>query len=293
MSRKVDLLRATGRVRDREQRRRVLAALYDAFLDPPRFRPGHYHSPMQSSDDIDRALSWTPEAPGVDLNDQHQLSLFGELMPLWDSPPPRRYEPTNNWYYPPDAAVYRALLRRLNPRRVVEVGSGFSTAVLLDTAERYLPGVQVTCIEPNPGRLLGVLRDGDDVEVIRGLVQDAPLDVFTSLTESDILFVDSSHVAKAGSDVLWLVLHVLPRLKPGVVVHFHDVFWPFQYPADWMRMGRNLNEVYIVHAFLCHNAEWRIELFNSWIWQAHPEVVPPELVAVPGREPSSLWMSRR
>jgi hypothetical protein len=115
-----------------------------------------------------------------------------------------------------------------------------------------------------------LLRPEDNVDVIAAPVQDVPVETFTSLEPGDVLFIDSTHVAKAGSDVVWLFLRVLPRLAKGVVVHVHDVFWPVEYPAQWLREGRSWNEDYLLNAFLCHNDAWRIELFSSWLWRRTP-----------------------
>lgn len=214
--------------------------------------------------------------------------MFKELVPLFDDVPERRYR-TNSMYGAADASVYQAAVRHFKPRRVVEVGSGFSTAKLLDTADRYLPDIDITCIEPYPDRLRALLLPHDRVEVIESPVQDVSTQLFKSLQDTDILFIDSTHVAKAGSDVVWLFTRVLPLLAKGVVVHIHDVFWPFEYPTEWLRAGRNWNEDYFVHAFLCHNSTWQIEVFNSWIWRQHPELVPTSLLT---ESPGSLWLRR-
>ncbi len=112
---------------------------------------------------------------------------------------------------------------------------------------------------------------------------------FDRLRSRDILFIDSSHVVKAGSDALWLFLHILPRLAPGVVVHVHDVFWPFEYPAGWLREHRDWTEAYLLHAFLVGNAGWEILLFTSWLWQCKPDLVPRHLA---DEHPGSFWMRK-
>jgi predicted O-methyltransferase YrrM len=268
---------------------RTTQTFADAMVRPPRFRSGHFHSPVNSFADVKRALSWDDDLPGVDLRADEQVALFQELMPLFDNVPQRRYRPANGWYDAADALVYQAFVRRLKPHRVIEVGAGFSTAMLLDAAEHFVPRLEATCVEPHPDRLLKLLRPEDKVDVIAAPVQDVPVKTFTALEPGDILFIDSTHVAKAGSDVVWLFLRVLPRLAKGVVVHVHDVFWPFEYPAQWLREGRSWNEDYLLHAFLCHNNAWRIELFSSWLWRQHPELVPPELRAL---WPGSIWLRR-
>jgi predicted O-methyltransferase YrrM len=191
-----------------------------------------------------------------------------------------------------DAALYSALLRHLRPPRVLEIGSGYSTAVALDTADQHLEGLDLACVDPNPERLLGALLpgDADRIGLERCLVQDLPLERYDELRAGDFLFIDSSHVVKPGSDVVWLVLQVLPRLAPGVLVHVHDIFWPFEYPDRWLQEGRDWTEGYLLNAFLSGNRDWEVVLFSSWLWAQHPEVLPQ---ALRGLAPSSIWLRRR
>src|SRR6185295_14291779 len=118
-------------------------------------------------------------------------------------------------------------------------------------------------IEPYPDLVKRLLRpdDFDRVQFIRSLVQDVPLKIFDVLEANDILFIDSSHVCKVGSDVYHELFRILPRLRPGVIIHFHDIFWPFEYPEDWLREGRAWNELYLMRAFLQHNEAYEILLF--------------------------------
>lgn len=257
--------------------------------------PGHFYSPLTSVADARRALGRDGSAPGgVNLREREQLTLAAHLRPVLQAPlPGPRYVPDNDMYEASDAAVYRAMLQHVRPRRIIEAGSGYSTAVALDEAatDPELAGLELTCVEPYPDRLLGLLHPGDHerLSVLRQPVQDVPLAVYRTLRAGDILFVDSTHVVKPGSDVVWLVLDVFPRLAPGVVVHIHDMFWPFTYPDTWLRERRDWNEAYIVHAFLAGNAGWEILLFSSWLWQCHPDTVPRHLSD--GR-PGSLWLRK-
>lgn len=92
-----------------------------------------------------------------------------------------------------------------------------------------------------------------------------PIEVFTALDSGDLLFIDSSHVIKCGSDVQFLMFQVLPNLSKGVFLHFHDVFYPFDYP-DWVLLeGRYWNELYFLRAFLSYNSEWKIYFFNTYV----------------------------
>jgi predicted O-methyltransferase YrrM len=269
--------------------RQSVNALSDAVVRPPFVRSGHFYSPVNGAADVERALNWSEDLPGVQLRAQEQVELFGELAPLLEGVPDRRYRSPNGMYDAADALVYQAFVRRLQPRRVIEVGAGFSTAKLLDTAEKFVPELEVTCVEPYPDRLNSLLLPEDKIDLIQKPVQDVPVEAFTRLESGDILFIDSTHVAKAGSDVLWLFLRVLPRLAKGVVVHVHDVFWPFEYPEKWLREGRSWNEDYLLHAFLCHNDAWRIELFSSWLWKNHAELVPEALRT---DNPGAIWLRR-
>ncbi len=271
---------------------RTARAVRAVVAQPPYVPPGHFYSPLTSASDVSRALRWA-QTPAVDMAEANQLALAAKIRPVMEQPPPGpRYVAPNTMYGPSDAAVYRGMLHHLRPARIIEVGSGYSTAIALDEAAAAgFSGLEITCIEPFPDRLLGLLTAADRsrVTIYRQPVQDTAPDVYTRLGDGDVLFVDSTHVVKAGSDVVWLMLHVLPRLAPGVVVHLHDVFWPFEYPAAWLREHRDWTENYLLHAFLIGNTSWEIMLFSSWLWRCHPEMVPEQLVA---QEPGSIWLRR-
>ena len=268
-------------------------AVKAVIIRPPYVPPGHFYSPLTARQDVDRALSWT-DAPGVNLAERTQYELVTRLQPTLAKPlPGPRYVAGNSMYGPADAAVYRGMLAELRPARVIEVGSGYSTAVALDEVgiNPDLSALEITCVEPFPERLLGLIKDADRdrVSLIRQPVQDVDGTIYDKLAPQDILFIDSTHVVKPGSDVVWLLLHVLPRLSPGVVVHIHDVFWPFGYPAEWLRQGRDWTEAYLVHAFLAGNASWEIMLFSSWLWYYRPELIPAPLAQ---ERPGSLWLRK-
>lgn len=260
---------------------------------PPFVTPGHFYSPLTAEADVRRALTWTG-APGVDLAEASQLALAAELYPLLAEPPPGpRYVADNSMYGSADAAVYRAMLTYLRPARVIEVGSGYSTALALDEsiANHDLSRLDLTCIEPFPERLLGLMKepDRDRITLLRQPVQEAEIAIYSRLGPQDVLFIDSTHVVKAGSDVVWLFLHVLPQLAPGVVVHVHDVFWPFEYPVEWLRQRRDWTENYLIHAFLINNANWQILFFSSWLWRCHLDLIPQRLAL---EEPGSIWLRK-
>jgi predicted O-methyltransferase YrrM len=272
---------------------RTVRSVRAVMASPPFVAPGHFYSPLTTGTDRGRALTWS-DAPGVDLAEERQLALAEQLRPSLAEPfPGPRYVAANNMYGPADAAVYRAMLTHLRPARVLEVGSGYSTAVALDEADANpsLSAVRITCIEPYPDRLLRLLRASDRgrLTLLRQPVQDVDIRSYERLGPGDVLFIDSTHVVKAGSDVIWLFLHVLPRLATGVVVHVHDVFWPFEYPAKWLHQGRDWTEAYLLHAFLAGNASWEILFFSSWFWQCWPDLVPQRLAS---EAPGSIWLRK-
>jgi len=161
--------------------------------------------------------------------------------------------------------------------------------------------IEFTFVEPNPTRLRGLLSERDlqrcTLEV--GPVQGCRSDVFDMLEENDCVFIDSSHVAKTGSDVVYLVFDVLPRLAAGVLVHVHDILWPFEYPRAWIEAGRAYNEAYMIRAFLQYNAAFEVLYFNSFMAKAHAPLLRatmPDVLRLPSSPEtegnSSLWLRR-
>lgn len=266
--------------------------------------PGHFYSPVPDLDEVehaaDRLFAPRTSLPGIDLREQEQLACFRELAGLArESPIPvspnasSRYGTDNLNYGIGDASMLQAMLRRLRPRRYLEVGSGWSTALALDTSEQFLDGsMSVTAIEPYPELLASCLRAGDPVEVLAQQVQSVPLARFSELEANDVLFIDSSHVLKAASDVHFLFTSVLPLLAPGVYVHVHDMFWPFEYLRHWIEQGRAWNECYLVHTFLLFNTSYEIVLFNHYLAECHRDVIASELPAMLENTGGALWLKR-
>jgi len=242
--------------------------------------PGDFYSPIPDPAEVaryratlfDRRVS---NVPGVDIRADEQVALlqtFGSYyrdIPFKDEPTAGlRYYFANPFFSHGDAVILYSMLRHRAPRRVVEVGSGFSSAVMLDTNERFCrKQMRMTFIDPHPERLLALLSEEDtrQHDVIPDAVQSVSFEKFAELGANDVLFIDSSHVAKAGSDVVYLVTSVLPRLKKGVIVHFHDVFWPFEYPEEWILGGRAWNEDYLLKAFLQFNTSFKVLFFNTYV----------------------------
>jgi Methyltransferase domain len=277
--------------------------------------PGHFYSPLPSEADVERyATEMFGRGPehlaGLDLDVDGQLATLETLGPLtrdlhFDADPggSTRYYWDNDGFGPGDAVVLAAIMRDAKPSRIIEVGGGYSTALMLDVAERYLATApEITCIDPEPNRLHALLRPGDEERLTLhpSIVQAMPISLFEGLRARDILFIDSSHVLKLGSDVAFLLLEVLPRLATGVLVHVHDIACSFEYPREWYEEGRAWNEAPALRAFLAFNNTFRIRFFCDFLMRFEREAVAKHMPialrqpkAVPiGNTSVSLWIER-
>jgi hypothetical protein len=267
--------------------------------------PGHFYSPVPVMKEIeaqqDRIFRRSDHLEGLDLNEENQLALFKTLAPLMNDvslnaepQPDRRYFTNNDFYAQGDGYILQAFLRHLRPKRYLEVGSGWTTALALDTNDRWLDSqLRITCIEPKPDHLNSLLRPGDDVEIMVTQVQDVDVARFEELEPNDILFIDCSHVVKTGSDAHHLITRVLPLVPAGVYVHIHDIFWPFEYPRLWVEQGRAWSEGYLLHAFLLFNPAFEIVLFNDWLTNQHYDLMVGEVPALAPGAGGALWLRRR
>jgi predicted O-methyltransferase YrrM len=190
--------------------------------------------------------------------------------------------------------MLRAVIAAERPRRIVEIGSGFSTACMLDSLDHFgLKQTRITCIEPFSARLRSVLRPGDEarVEIIERPVQGMALETFARLEANDILFIDSTHVLKTGSDVHYELFHILPVLKTGVLVHFHDCRYPFEYPAEFIfERNYSWNEAYALRAFLMYNAKFRVFFYNSLFARRFRDLAAAACPAFLRNPGSSIWL---
>jgi hypothetical protein len=295
----------SGRRQPRRSRRSLERELHELHARLG-WLPGHFYSPIPSPDEVrrraDQIFATPIELPGIDLEVPQQLELLSALRPyIVDGPfqdPPRpglRYRLDNPNFGLAEAAILSAMLRYLRPRRIVEIGSGYSSAVILDTNDLALgSAVNCTFIDPFPDLLRSLLRAGDPetVDILPLPVQDVDIGLFASLEAGDVVFVDSSHVVKVGSDVNHIVFEVLPALAAGVHIHFHDVRYPFEYPYDWLEVGRAWNEAYLLRAFLQFNRAFRVVLYPSYLALHHTEAMAGEMPTFMRNPGSSLWIVR-
>lgn len=269
------------------------------------FPAGHFYSPIVLIDEVrlDENIIWQHEnentLAGIELNTKDQLDLVDSFstyypeMPFKDNPTEGwRFYFSNNYFGHSDAIILYSLIRHVKPERIIEIGSGFSSALMLDMSDHFSK-LSLTFIEPFPDRLNSLLRDEDFVKVniIKEKIQHVDLNVVDELKSNDILFVDSSHISKTGSDLNHILFEILPRLKSGVWIHFHDIFYPFEYPRSWVYKGRNWNEAYLLRAFLSANREYKIEFFTSFLLKHFPSRLEgmPAMFHNPG---ASLWIRK-
>lgn len=274
-------------------------ALVDVGVFPVR---DHYYEPQFDLRALRRDLSDPRPLPGIDWNEAGQLALLGrldradELAGIGSSPVGEGvFHFGNGTFETGDAEFWYQLVRELKPRRIFEIGSGFSTlmavrAIAKNRAEDPAYACRHVCVEPYEMAWL----EGTGVEVRREKVEDLDPGFFAELEAGDVLFIDSSHVIRPEGDVLFEYLELLPTLKPGVTVHVHDIFSPRNYPAAWLKDEvRFWNEQYLLEAFLAHNADWEIAAALNWLRHAHPDRlgrVCPYLTDA--GEPGSFYLRR-
>ena len=306
-----------------EQRVRELAHLsaeevFAVFADSAEYRqrkaqavplfvpPGHFYSPVTDPEALRREAGriFGGAAPaGVELRPAGQMAYAEQLAEHYPAlpfaPGPRaglRYHYDNPAFSYGDAIALAGTLLIHRPANVIEVGSGYSSAVTLDILRGRLGGTaRCLFIDPYPDRLESLLLPGDRaaIEIMPAPVQEVGLEVYDRLGAGDILFIDSTHVVKTGSDVVHHLTRVLPRLRPGVLVHFHDIFHPFEYPEQWaIAENRAWNEIYCLHAFLYGNAAFEIVFFNDFFARTQRGFLErrmPLFLANPG---GSLWLRK-
>jgi hypothetical protein len=270
--------------------------------------PGHFYSPIPSLDDVRREEATLFDTthrtmPGVELREQEQLALLAQFAERFYADMPFQADKVENlrfYFENPmfsygDAISLYSMIRHLKPSRIVEVGSGFSSAVALDTNDLFFDGqIQTTFIEPYNERLLSLINQQDKgkSKIIEARVQDVDLSVFSTLKENDILFVDSTHVSKIGSDVNRLFFEILPSLAPGVYIHFHDIFLPFEYPPQWRYEGRAWNEAYVLRAFLQYNQSFEVVLMNAFMGMFHGAFFHEKMPLFMKNTGGSVWIKK-
>jgi hypothetical protein len=264
--------------------------------------PARFNQPIPDTQSLPETLWSRPsELVGIRMNEAAQLNLlrsFSEFRDEYQHFPAAQTQEHNQFYLGNrlfdgvDALVAYCMIRHFQPRLIIEVGSGFSSLVLGQAAEKNKTS-ELICIEPFPREFL---RKGFPrlQSLIEKKVQDISLEFFSQLASGDILFIDSSHTVKIGGDVNYLFLEVLPRLNPGVIVHVHDIFLPFEYRRDWvLDEFRFWTEQYLLRAFLTFNSEFEVLLANYYLSRYHEAHLRATFPDLPRWIGGSFWMRRK
>jgi hypothetical protein len=275
------------------------------------FQRRDYYSPLNDLEflDANRDL-WQgrPLPAGIDWNLDRQLELLRrlavhlpELADVPFDPPdgsPHTYHWNNDFWRGNDAIVQYGLLRHLKPDRIVEIGCGWSSLLMARALARNerdgAKPASVHQIEPYPRReLLSELPADWTLE--ETILQRASPTSIEALDDGDILFYDGSHIARAASDVNWFLFELLPRVRAGVWVHLHDIFWPSDYPESWIfERGQTWNEQYVLQAFLMFNREFEIVLANFALFVERTTDAQPLISGIDEVGPGgSVWIRRR
>lgn len=210
---------------------------------------------------------------------------YGKDLEAIGSEPPPEPRWNQDWFPRLDAAAAYAVVRATRPSRIVEVGSGHSTRFLARAAADGGLGTKITAIDPRPRASI----TGLDIQWLQTRVETLDAAPFAALGANDILFIDSSHQLKPGSDVEFLLAEVIPRLSAGVRVHFHDIFLPDDYPGEWA--WRRYNEQGEVKK-LIDRGTFRVDFSSHAIKQKPLQGVLARLPLVPGAVESSLWLTK-
>jgi len=262
----------------------------------------HYYEPQFDFRERQKEFSLDRNLAGIDFNEATQLAYLEQFVYSkelegisLEKGSELQFYLNNGSFESGDAEYWYQIIRCIKPKKIIEVGSGNSTlmaimAIKKNKAEDLNYDCEHTCIEPYEMPWL----EKTDVSVLRKKVEDVDLDFFSQLEENDILFIDSSHVIRPQGDVLFEYLELLPKLNKGVIVHIHDIFFPKNYPKEWLEDKVVFwNEQYLLEAFLCHNNSWEIiGALNYLSYHHHDKFKAISPFLTPDRHPGSFYMKR-
>lgn len=266
--------------------------------------PGHYYSPIPNKREVlereQEIFTIVPEIEGLEVNLEAQQKFLEDCVSYYKEQPfqakeakEKRYYFENSFFSYGDGLSLYHMMRAKQPKRIIEVGSGFSSAVMMDVNDQFFDNqIDLTFIEPYPERLLSLVKEGEKINLIESGVQEVDLATFKQLEAGDFLFIDSSHVSKAGSDVNHLFFKVIPALAPGVFIHVHDISANFEYPKKWIMEGRSWNESYLLRSLLMFNPYFKIQLFNAYLGNFHKAWLAEEMPLFMKNPGGSIWIEK-
>lgn len=269
--------------------------------------PVHYYTPIPDTRLLHKKNSlWSKELPldGIKLNIEENITFLETVcLPFKQEYFSFPKEKTNNFsqYYLNNGSfgfvsgqVHYSIIRYFKPKKIIEVGSGHSTLVSLEALKKNNEegaSFEFFAIEPYPPKYL---KDLVGVNIIKKKAEEMDVQFFQTLNENDLLFIDSSHTVKVGGDVNFLILEVLPRLKKGVIVHIHDIQFPYEYFKSYI-LEQHLfwQEQYLVQAFLMYNSSFKIIWCASYMHHKYPGLLRKYFSPYPSsRIPTSLYIQK-
>lgn len=262
----------------------------------------HYYEPLFNIKRLTHSLSEDRQLNGIDFNLPEQFSLLkkfnfrDELIAISNQPKNElTYSFSNNTFCSGDAEYLYNIIRLLKPKKIIEIGCGYSTlmsqqAIIKNSIENNVYQCEHICIEPFENLWLEKLP----IRVIRKLVEEVEIDFFKQLNENDILSIDSTHIIKPQGDVLFEYQQILPVLNTGVIVQIHDIFTPKDYLTEWITEGTLFwNEQYLLESFLCLNTSYSIigslDYLKNNYYKELAEKCP---MLTKDREPGSFWLKK-
>ena len=274
--------------------------------------PNNYYSPIPDLSKLNNDI-WTnrKELCGVNLNEEKQQDLLSHFVTNFKSEydnfpvkqskeaKPYEYYLSNEYFGPVDSEILYSMIRYFKPRRIIEIGSGFSTycsakAILRNYSLDNNYNCELIAIEPYPKNILIKGFPGLK-KLIPKEVQNVPITEFTKLKENDILFIDSSHVIKIGNDVQYEYLEIIPRLRKGVIIHIHDIYFPFDYPKRKILIDNIFwNEQYLLQAFLSFNNSFEVLWAGNFMNSTFPNLLENAFNSyrLKSKITSSFWMRK-
>ncbi len=270
----------------------------------------HFYEPVPNTRKLSEKL-WQKhsELIGVNTNESLQLHLLSDfkdsykkeydLLPKEKTNIESKYYIKNGLYESVDGEILYCMIRHFRPQQIIEIGSGNSTCLAAETIlanEKLIPGYKcsLTAIEPYPNETIQKGFDGL-TQVVPEPVQNIPYSAFEQLGENDFLLIDSSHVLKTGSDVQYEYLEILPRLRKGVIISFHDIFLPAEYRKNWiLKHHKFWNEQYLLQAFLIFNDAFEVLWMGSYMHINHPDLLQQSFNSynINRDWPGSFWIRK-
>jgi hypothetical protein len=268
----------------------------------------HYYSNIPDLNYLDKnVFSRKSKMHGLVVNPEEQLALLDKFSnnyraeyDAWPKQPTNYYDfhISQTSFRSVDSQMLHCMIRDFKPSRVIEVGSGYSTMItakaLLQNEKETGKEFDFVAIEPYPNESLKKGIPGLK-SIIDKRIQEIDISLFKSLQENDILFLDSTHTVKIDGDVNYEILELLPQLNMGVIVHIHDIFFPYEYPHEWIYSGERMwLEQYLLQAFLCNNETYKIIWMSHFMYRDYSDALKTKMNYYEENVPykGSIWLKK-